>query len=55
MRRVSTFKAEHFEDRLLRSKHRTTANGTNLDGWHGNRDEEIFAIVRSGTMVSDGT
>ena len=43
MRRVSTFKAEHFKDRLLRSKHCTTANGTNLDGWHGNRDEEIFA------------
>jgi hypothetical protein len=44
---MGALKAQHVEDSLLRGKHGTTTNGTNLDGRHRYGDEQIFAIVCS--------
>jgi hypothetical protein len=48
MCRMGALEAEHLEHSLLGGKHCTTANGADLDGWHGDSDEQIFPIICSG-------
>jgi hypothetical protein len=47
---MSALEAKHVQDSLLRGKDSAATNCANLNGWHGNSDKEIFAIVRSGVM-----
>ena len=43
--RVSTSDSKDLKHGALRRKDGATTDRTNLDGWHGDSDQEVFALI----------